>query len=90
MNINNDIVRKKSTSNFYFVSLHSMLEHLSLNLKNIRKLLRYMTNYIRNKSIEPNKVNDVPDLKRVGEVAWNFVSALYGFEWDLLVSDKDN
>ena len=28
-------------------------------------------------SIEPNKANDVLNLKRVGEAAWNFISALY-------------
>ena len=28
-------------------------------------------------SIEPNKANDVLNLKGVGEAAWNFISALY-------------
>jgi len=60
-----------------------------LDSKNIREPLRYMTNYIR-KSIEPNKANNILDLKRVGKVAWNFISALYNSGWDLLVSNKDN
>lgn len=32
-----------------------------------------MTNYIKNKSIEPNKANDILDLKRVDEAVWNFI-----------------
>ena len=49
-----------------------------------------MTKYIKNKSIEPSKMNNVLDLKGIGEAAWNFISAFYKSEWDLLVSDKDN
>ena len=49
-----------------------------------------MTNYIRNKSIEFNKVNDIIYLKEVGETAWNLISALYDSGWNSLVSDKDN
>ena len=49
-----------------------------------------MTKYIKNKSIEPNKANDVLNLKGVGEAAWNFISTLYKLEWDSLVTDKDN
>ena len=67
-----------------------MLEHLLSDSKNIKKSLRCMTNYIRNKSIEFNKVNDIIYLKEVGETAWNFISALYDSGWDSLVSDKDN
>ena len=36
-----------------------------------------MTKYIKNKSIEPNKANNVLDLKGVDEAIWNFISALY-------------
>ena len=49
-----------------------------------------MTNYIRNKSIEPNKANNVLDLKRVEEAAWNFILALYNSGWDSLVSNNNN
>jgi len=66
-----------------------MLEYLLSNSNNIKKSLRYMTNYIRNKSIELNKTNDILDLKRVGEAVGNFISALYDSKWDLLVSNKD-
>ena len=36
-----------------------------------------MTNYIKNKSIDCNKANDIPDLNSVGKVAWNFISTIY-------------
>ena len=42
-----------------------------------------MINYIKNKNIEQNKVNNILDLSSVGETAWNFISALYKLEWDL-------
>ena len=49
-----------------------------------------MTNYIRNKSIESNKINNIIYLKEVGKAAWNFISALYDTGWDSLVSEKYN
>jgi len=70
--------------------IYGALEYLPSNSKNIKESLRHMTNYIRNKNIKPNKVNNVPDLKGVGKAAWNFILALYNSGWDSLVSDKDN
>jgi len=49
-----------------------------------------MTNYIKNKSIKSNKVNDVPDLKNIGEAVWSFISTIYESWWNLLIADKDN
>ena len=49
-----------------------------------------MTNYIKNKSIESNKVNNVPDLKSIEEATWSFISAIYESGWDLLIANKDN
>jgi len=54
-----------------------MLEYLLSDLNNIKKLLYCITKYIKSKNINPKKANDGPDLKGVGEVAWNFISALY-------------
>jgi len=49
-----------------------------------------MTEYIKNKSIENNKKNNVTDLKEIGEAAWNFIASLYESGWDSLIADKDN
>ena len=67
-----------------------MLKHLLSDSKNIKESLRYITNYIRNKSIESNKINNIIYLKEVGEAAWNFISALYDTGWDSLVSEEYN
>jgi len=36
-----------------------------------------VTDYIINKSVDRDKVNDFNDLKDVGKIAWNFISAFY-------------
>jgi len=76
--------------NFHPISLHGTLKYLLSDSKNIKKLLRYITKYIKNKDIEPNKVNNILDLKGIDEAAWNFISALYEFSSDILITDKDN
>jgi len=40
--------------------------------------------------IENNKLNEVNDLKDIGEVAWNFISAIYESGWDSLITDNNN
>jgi len=67
-----------------------MLEHLPSDFEYIKESLYHIMKYIKNKSIEQNKTNDVPDLSGISEVAWNFISAFYKSEWDSLVFDKDN
>lgn len=49
-----------------------------------------MTNYIKNKSINCNKVNDILDLNGVDEIAWNLISAIYKSEQDSLITNKNN
>ena len=49
-----------------------------------------MTNYIRNKSIDCNKSNNVPDLKRMSKAVWNLILAVYDSRWDFLVFSNNN
>ena len=49
-----------------------------------------MTKYIHNKKIENSKSNEVTDLKGIGKVAWNFISAIYKLRWDSLITDNNN
>ena len=49
-----------------------------------------MTKYIHNKKIENSKSNEVTDLKDIGKVAWNFISAIYKSRWDSLITDNNN
>jgi len=46
--------------------------------------------YILNKSVERDKVNDFDDLKGIGDVAWDFISAIYESGWDALSADNNN
>jgi len=70
--------------------LHGALKHLLFDSKNIKESLKQITNYIRNKGINCNKLNNVPDLKKMGKVVWNFISAIYDSGWDSLVSNDNN
>ena len=70
--------------------LHRLLEHLSSDSKNIKKSLSCITYYIKNKDINCTKANDIPDLKSIDEIVWNFISAIYKSGWDTLVINKDN
>ena len=70
--------------------LHRLLEHLSSDSKNIKKSLSCITYYIKNKDINCTKANDIPDLKSIDELVWNFISAIYKSGWDTLVINKDN
>ena len=49
-----------------------------------------MTKYIKNKSINHSKTNNILYLSSIGEVAWNFISTIYKSGWDLLISNKEN
>ena len=48
-----------------------------------------MMNYIFNKKIEKDKVNDLDDLKCIGKEAWNFISAFYDVGQDALIADSN-
>ena len=48
-----------------------------------------MSKYILNKSVERDKVNDFDNLKDVGKVAWDFISAIYDSGWNILSVDNN-
>jgi len=75
---------------FHPISLHSSLEHLASNSKNIRESLNYIAKYISNKQINPKKSNDVEDLKGVGEAVWNLIFFVYQSSWNLLYADNNS
>jgi len=54
-----------------------MMEHLVSDIKNIMTSLCQITNYIFNKKVEKDKVNDLDNLKGIGKETWNFISAFY-------------
>jgi len=54
-------------SNFYLVSLYSLIEYLASDIKNIKDSLKFMTKYITNKKMDSSKANDFADFKDIGE-----------------------
>ena len=66
------------------------MEHLVLDIKNIKDLLNRMCKYILGKSIEGDKANSIKDLKDINKVAWGFILSLYKVHWDSLVVDDTN
>ena len=48
-----------------------------------------MTNYIFNKKVDKDKVNDWNNLKGTGKETWNFISVLYDVGWDVLIADSN-
>ena len=53
---------------FHPISLHSSIEHLASDAKNIKNLLNFMAKYILNKQIDLVRFNDLNDFKGIGEV----------------------
>jgi len=54
-------------SNFYLVSLYSLIEYLASDIKNIKDSLKFMMKYITNKKMDSSKANDFADFKDIGE-----------------------
>jgi len=49
-----------------------------------------MTKYIKKKSIDHNKANDILSLNSIDKVAWNFILSIYKLGWNSLITDKEN
>ena len=52
---------------FHPISLHSSIEHLASDAKNIKNLLNFMAKYILNKQVDLVRSNDLNDFKGIGE-----------------------
>ena len=76
--------------NFHAVSLHSSMEHLALDVLNIKESLSRMHKYILGKSIKNSGANDVEDFKGMGKAMWEFISTIYDSHWDSFVVDDNN
>jgi len=71
-NLNMPIDPKILGGNFHPISLYSSIEHIGSNAKNIKNTLKFMTKYISNKQINPNKVNKLDNFNGIGEAVWNY------------------
>ena len=68
-NINQVLDTESWDGNFCAISLHRSMEHLALDVKNIKDSLIRMYKYILGKAIEGNKANSVKDLEDIGKTA---------------------
>ena len=64
-------------SSFHPILLHSSIEHIALDSKNIKNSLNFMAKYIANKQVDLAKSNDLEDFKSIEEVIWNLISLVY-------------
>ena len=62
---------------FHPISLHSFIEQIVSDAKNIKDSLKFMAEYISNKQIELFKANDLIDFNGIGDAVWNFISSIY-------------
>jgi len=73
---------------FYPISLHSSIEHIMSNAKNIKDSLKFMAKYIASKQLELLKANNVIDFVGIRDAVWNFISFVYKSNWDALHTDN--
>ena len=73
---------------FHAISLHSSMEYLASDVKNIKNSLSRMCKYILGKTINDNKANNIKDLENIGKVAWKFISTIYEAHWNSLFVDN--
>ena len=55
------------SGNFYPISLHKSIEHITSNTKSIKDSLNFMANYISNKKVNSSNTNDLLDFDGIGD-----------------------
>jgi len=65
------------SGNFHPISLHSSIEHIASDTKNIKDFLNFMARYITDKQVDFSKLNDLEDFNSIGKAIWNFISSVY-------------
>ena len=63
--------------NFYSISLHSLIEYLASDSKNIKNSLNFMAKYISNKQVNFSKSNNIENFYGIGKAIWNFIFSVY-------------
>jgi len=47
-----------------------------------------MAKYISNKKVNPKNANNLKDFDGIGDLVWNFISAVYQASWDSFLTDN--
>ena len=86
--INQALDPESQDGKFHAILLHSSMEHLVSDIKNIKDSLSRMCKYILGKSINDDKANNIKNLEGVGKVAWEFISTIYEAHQNSLFVDN--
>ena len=76
------------SGSFHPISLHGSIEHFVSDAKNIKVSLDFLAKYIQGKQVNSNMVNDLGNFDGMGDAIWNFISAVYVSQWDVLYTDQ--
>jgi len=76
------------SGSFHPISLHGSMEHLAHDTNSIKATLDFMAKYIRNKSVNNIKANNITEFEGMGDAIWNFISSVYEAKWDSLHTDR--
>ena len=62
---------------FHPISLHELIEQITLDTKNIKVILDFIAKYITNKHIISSHANDLKEFDSMGDTIWKFISSVY-------------
>jgi len=65
------------SGSFHPISLHGSMEHLAHDTNSIKATLDFMAKYIRNKSVNDIKANNITEFEGIGDAICNFISSVY-------------
>ena len=91
-NINQPVELNAWDGEAHPISIFGTMEFLKINSMNMTSLLLYMANmanFIRNRSVKCNMVNDIKQLQGFGQAAWQFILSIYKAGWDVLGTNKN-
>ena len=67
-NIDQAIDQDAWDDSFHPIFIHESIEHIALDIKNVKNSLECISKYILNKKVEKDKINDLENLKGFGKV----------------------
>ena len=74
------------TSIFLFGNQNTII----MNIKNMEISLMRMTNFIKNRNLKNEKIDNILYIAGFGQATWTSISAIYESGWDMLKNSKDN
>jgi len=89
-NINKPIEPEVQDSEAHFPSLFDTMEFLEIDAKNIYISLLHIADFIKSREVQAGFVDNISQLKDLGEAMWNFISSIYKAKWDSIDIDGNS